>query len=128
MKKRDQIIYYVVTGLFSLLMVFSAGMYIFAHDVAVEAFTRLGFPIYIIYPLAVAKLLGLVAIWTNKSKPLKQWAYAGFVFDLLLASSAHIMVGDGEFPAATGALVLVLVSFFLYLRWEKAKLATEEEK
>ena len=54
----------------------------------VESFTQLGYPAYLIYPFATAKLLGLVAIWTKKSETLKEWAYAGFTFDFLLAISA----------------------------------------
>ena len=86
-------------------------MYFFQHDIAVKAFTVLGFPTYIIYPLAIAKILGLIAIWSNKSKVLKEWAYAGFTFNLLLATSAHINEGDGDFMGAAVGLTLVAVSY-----------------
>ena len=65
--KRDRIIYYVLTGLFSLMMLMSAGMYIFNNDAIQEAFMKLGHPTYIIYPLAILKILGLIAIWTRAS-------------------------------------------------------------
>ena len=90
----------------------SAGMYIFNHEAIEQAFTALGFPTYIIYPLAIAKILGVVAILTRKVKLLTGMAYAGFFFNFLLAFSAHAMVGDGEFPGALMALVLLLVSYF----------------
>ncbi|TNE51056.1 MAG: DoxX family protein [Deltaproteobacteria bacterium] len=77
-----------------------------------KTFTKLGYPTYIIYPLAVVKILGLIAIWTKKSQRLKEWAYAGFFFDLVLAISAHIAVQDGEFAPAVVALVLLLTSYF----------------
>lgn len=99
------------TGLLSALMIFSVGMYLFNHEMVADMFTRLGYPTYIIYPLALAKILGLVAIWTKKSQTLKEWAYAGFFFDFVLASSGHIMVNDGEWYAAFVALVLLLVSY-----------------
>ena len=54
--KRNKIIYYITTGLFTASMSISILMYFFAHDMAAEAFTKLGFPTYIIYPLAIAKL------------------------------------------------------------------------
>lgn len=63
---------------------------------AAESFTGLGFPTYLIYWMAAAKILGLVAIWTNFSPTLKELAYAGFTFNCLLAISAHINVNDGE--------------------------------
>ena len=77
-----------------------------------DTFGKLGFPTYIIYPLAIAKILGLVAIWTKKSETLKEWAYAGFFFNFLLAATAHININDGEFAPALVAMVLLFVSYF----------------
>ena len=75
--------YWLVTGLLSLLMLFAAANYVFKHDLIADVFTKLGYPTYLIYPLAVAKVLGVVAILTKKSRALKEWAYAGFFFDFL---------------------------------------------
>ncbi|MGB1206262.1 MAG: DoxX family protein [Chitinophagales bacterium] len=77
-----------------------------------ETIAKLGFPTYIIYPLAIAKILGLVAIWTKKSEALKEWAYTGFFFNFVLALTAHININDGEFAPASVAIVLLLVSYF----------------
>ena len=114
-KKRNRIIYLASTALLTLMMIGSAGMYIFNYEMVSEVFAKLGFPSYIIYPLAIAKILGLIAIWTKKSEMLKEWAYAGFFFDFILATFAHIMINDGEYAAALAALILLLVSYF----WEK---------
>ncbi len=114
MKKRDLLIYRITTGLLTLLMTFSAVMYFAQYEMASESFTKFGFPVYIIYPLAIAKILGLIAIWTNKSKMLKEWAYAGFVFNLLLAASAHININDGEHIAALVGLIITGLSYFYY--------------
>lgn len=111
MKNRNLLIYRISTGLLTLMMVGSAGMYFFNYEMVSETFTRLGFPTYIIYPLAIAKLLGLVAIWTKKSETLKEWAYAGFFFDFLLASSGHMVAKDGEWAGALLAMVLLLLSY-----------------
>ena len=87
---KSKIVYYASTGLLSVFMLMSAGMYFFKHADIVEAFTALGYPVYLIYPLAIAKLLGLTAIWTRISPTLKSLAYAGFFYDFLLAGSAHL--------------------------------------
>lgn len=121
MRKSDKIIFYIATGLFSFLMLFSASMYIFSHEVAVDAYTALGFPTYIIYPLAIAKLLGLVAIWSNLSKVLKYLAYSGFFFNMILAISAHINVNDGEFFPSLIGLILIVTSFVFDRRLQQAK-------
>lgn len=114
MKNRDLLIYRITTGLVSLLMAFSATMYFVQHEMVSETFLSLGFPTFIIYPLAIAKFLGLIAIWTNKSKMLKEWAYAGFVFDLLLASGSHLVANDGGFAPALFGLIMLGVSYFYH--------------
>lgn len=110
--KTNKIIYLIATGLFSALMVMSAGMYFFNYAEVSTVFSGLGFPTYIIIPLGVAKLLGLAAIWTNISPTLKEWAYAGFFFDLVLAMSAHIAIQDGEFMGAAIGMVLMGTSYY----------------
>ena len=109
--KRDKIIYYVVTVLLSLIMLMSAGMYIFNNAAIQKAFETLGHPTYIIYPLAALKILGLVAIWSRQSARLKEWAYAGFFFNFVLAAAAHLQIGDGESMGAFVALTLLIVSY-----------------
>ena len=114
--KKNKIIYYAVTGLLTAMLLMSVGMYIFKHDMVAEMFGTFGYPTYIIYPLAVAKLLGLFAIWNPNFKTLKEWAYAGFFFDFVLAFFAHFMVGDGEQGGAIIATVLLTVSYIFSKR------------
>ncbi len=109
--KRNKIIYLIATGLLTALMLLSAGMYFFNHEMVAETFTNLGYPTYIIYPLAVAKILGLIAIWSRKNNILKEWAYAGFFFNMVLALGAHFAINDGEFGGALVGIVLLLVSY-----------------
>ena len=112
MEKRNKIIYWVATGLLSVMMVLSASMYVFDNGMVSTTFANLGYPTYVIYPLAMAKILGVIAILTKKSNWLKEWAYAGFFFDFVLALLAHIQINDGEFGGAAIALVLLCVSYF----------------
>ncbi|MEO9892202.1 DoxX family protein [Aurantibacter sp.] len=107
----NKIIYYITTGLFSLVILFSAGMYLFNHEMVKTVFTKLGYPTYIIYPYAAAKLLGLFAIWNPRFNVIKEWAYSAFFFAVTLAFFAHIMVSDGEQYAALVALVALVASY-----------------
>ncbi len=107
-----KILFWVSTVMLTLIMCFSVYNYFFNYDLVVGFFENLGYPIYIIYPLAIAKILGLVAIWGNFSKSLKEWAYAGFFFNVVLAFFAHYMVSDGEHMGALIAVIAVLVSYF----------------
>lgn len=114
--KKNKIIYYVSTGLLTLLMLFSVSMYLFNHEMIVKAFEGMGYPTYLIYPLATAKVLGIIALWFVKNKSIKEWAYAGFFFNTLLAFFAHIMIGDGEQMGAVIGFVLVITSYFFSIK------------
>ncbi|MEM9918362.1 MAG: DoxX family protein [Bacteroidota bacterium] len=111
-QKRDRIIYFISTGLLTAMTGVSAVMYFFKFDDVSATFEKLGYPSHIVLPLATAKILGLIAIWTRKFQTLKEWAYAGFFFDFVLAFLAHYYAQDGEFAPAIGAAVLLLVSYF----------------
>lgn len=122
---KNKIAYLASTGLLSLMMLLSAGMYVFNYAEISEVFLSLGFPTFIIYPLAAAKVLGLVAIWTRKSEALKEWAYAGFFFDFTLAFFAHIVAQDGEQFGALIAMILLGISYF-FGRKTFGEIAAEE--
>lgn len=117
--KRDKIIFYVATGLLTLLMLFSVNMYFFKHDDVSQMFISFGYPSYIIYPYAVAKLLGLFALWYPKFKTIKEWAYAGFFFAFVLAFFAHYMLADGGQTTALVALILLIVSYIFNKKTQK---------
>ena len=112
--KKWKIAFYVVTGLLSLMMLASSiGFYLMQTETVKDIFETLGFPTFIVIPLAFAKIAGVIVILTRFGGPLVEWAYAGFFFDFVLAASAHINVGDGEEMGAFIALVLLAGSYYL---------------
>ena len=106
----NKIIYWVTTDLMCLIFAFSAGMYILRYDMIAEYFPTLGFPSWVVVPLAVVKILGIIAVLTNKLKVLTEWAYAGFFFDAVLAFGAHHMAQDGGGMVATVAIIATVIS------------------
>ncbi|RCS27441.1 DoxX family protein [Polaribacter sp. WD7] len=110
--KAIRITYYIATGLLTLLMLFSAGMYFFNHEEVAKLFTNFGYPTYIIYPYAILKISGIIVIWFAGNRALKEWAYSGFFFAFLLAFFAHVMTNDGEQGGAIVAIILLLTSYF----------------
>lgn len=104
-----KMIYWVSTLIMCAIFAFSAGMYFTKYDMVVGFFEQLNYPAYIVYPLAIAKVLGIVAILSKQSKMLKEWAYAGFFFDAVLATAAHHYNGDGVGLSAV-AIFAILVS------------------
>lgn len=73
-------------------------------------FQSLGYPGYLIYPLAMAKVAGVIAIISRKSRLLKEWAYAGFFFDVVVAAAAHLHAKDGAEWLALTAMAMLIIS------------------
>jgi len=111
---KNKIFYWVATGLMCLVFAFSAGMYFVNYETIVEVFPQLGFPAWLIIPLAIAKVLGIIAILTDWSKVLAEWAYAGFFFDAVLAYAAHHYADDGQGVIAVVAIATTIISRYFY--------------
>jgi DoxX-like family len=111
--KTKRIIYWITTGLLCLMMLIAATLEIVTFDESVKMLAALGYPAHIGYVLPVTKILGVAAILSKYSKTLKEWAYAGFFFDFVLAALAHSFSGVPSPIPAIVALVLLLTSYFL---------------
>lgn len=107
-----KLIYWISTAILCGIMLFSATLYFTKPIMVAGFFKNLGYPTYLVYPLATAKVLGVVAILSKPSRLLKEWAYAGFFFDTALAATAHLRAQDGGHVMALGALTMVIVSRF----------------
>jgi len=81
--KTIKTLYWVFTGLFSLLMIFSAVGGLQPSQQAIELIhDQLGYPIYFIQFISFAKCFGAIAILIPSFNRIKEWAYAGLFFDL----------------------------------------------
>lgn len=63
-------------------------------EAMLQSMAQLQYPAYLLSILGIWKILGVLAIWTPGRPRLKEWAYAGFAFDLSGALLSHIAVGD----------------------------------
>jgi uncharacterized membrane protein YphA (DoxX/SURF4 family) len=77
---------------------------------------HLGYPVYFATIVGVWKLLGAIAIVVPGLPRVKEWAYAGFVFDLTGAAATRAFVGDGAADIAAPLLFLALVAASWALR------------
>ena len=95
-----------------VLMTLSGALYLVSPPPLLRALEPLGYPAYFLRLLGIAKLLGVVALVTPGRPLLKEWAYAGFTFDLLAALVSHLVTGTAAHaPPALFALVLLLASY-----------------
>ncbi len=70
-----------------------------------SAVTSLGYPVYFLTILGVAKLLGGATLLGPGLPRLKEWAYAGIVFELIGASASLLARGYGVGDVATPLLL-----------------------
>ncbi len=84
-------------------------------DQVVSSLNHLGYPVYFASLLGAWKLLGAIVLTVPCLPRLKEWAYAGFVFDLTAAAFSHAAVGDaaGDIIGPFVFLGLVLASWAL---------------
>src|SRR5215472_4404850 len=100
--------YRVATGLIMAVMSLSGVANLVRPERVTVMLHHLGYPDYFPAILGTAKLLGVVAFALPGTRRLKEWAYAGFTFDLLAALVSHLAVHDGIADTA-GVLALLLV-------------------
>ena len=107
-----KVTYWLATAVMLFLMGWSFVLYHLMHEDIAGVFVELGYPAYIVYPLAWAKLVAAIVVITNRYDDLKQMAYAAYFINMLLATAAHLSVGHTPWHAYAG-LIVVPLSYFL---------------
>ncbi|MCU0368755.1 MAG: DoxX family protein [Cyclobacteriaceae bacterium] len=109
--RRETISFWVFTGLFCAFMLTSTIPNILSAPEWVDVFKQLGYPLYMLPFIGIAKLLGIIALLVPGFPRIKEWAYAGMFFDLTGAVYSGLVVGGFDplmlimlFPFVTGAL------------------------
>ena len=107
--KKDKIIFWITTGIVSVMMLFSAFNYLTNADMK-GGFVHLGFPSYFRIELAVAKVLGaIILLFPIIPNRLKEFAYFGFAITFVSAFIAHISSGDPVSVALMPVIFLVVL-------------------
>ena len=108
MNKR-RIAYWVATALTAFVFL-SGGLGELARPAPlIQGMTHLGYPLYFVTILGVWKVLGGITVLAPRLPRLKEWAYAGMVFDLSGATVSHASVGDPVAKIVTPLIILCIV-------------------
>lgn len=121
--KKTKILYWVFTGLFAAMMFSSAIPDVFSQPIAVKGMhTDLGYPIYFIPFIGIAKWLGVIAILIPGFPRLKEWAYAGLFIDLIGATYSIVASGGtvGQWGFMIIPLTLATLSYYFYRKRQTA--------
>lgn len=116
--KKHKIIFWVTTTLIFLMEGVGSALG-YNSDEAKQGMQHLGYPMYFGYALAAFKVLGTLALMIPiVPKRIKEWAYAGFIFDFLFASISYFCVDGPVFFAFFPLLFLgiLALSYNSYLK------------
>ena len=111
---RARLVAYWVTTVWVALSMGGGGIAHVLHVPAtVDGFVRLGYPLHFVTLLGIWKILGALALLAPKFPRLKEWAYAGFTFDLTGAAFAWAAVGASDSMSNVGHVIVPLVMLVL---------------
>jgi uncharacterized membrane protein YphA (DoxX/SURF4 family) len=103
--------YWIATGLAALLFAVPGAALLARNAHFASEMARLGYPAYFLTILGALKILGALVILAPGFRRLKEWAYAGLMFDVLGAVLSRLATGDPAVmlivPLLVGALALV---------------------
>lgn len=109
--KKSKAIYWIITGLISSFMLFSA-YYCGTHKE--EFIHRLGFPDYFRYELNTAKIIGAVLLLIPRVPlRIKEWVYVGFSICLISAFIAKLNSGYSFSQTLEPLSVFILMVFLI---------------
>ena len=116
--KTLKIVYWASTCLFCGVFLMTGTLYVIHAQSMVTKFNEIGFPLYILNLIGPLKIAGsLTLLIPAAPSRLKEWAYAGFAFDLVGAAWCHFSVqGFGQGIRLLIPISVVTLSYFSYHR------------
>ena len=111
---KQNLFYWLPNGILLLLMVGSGIMYFFNAEEVAKVFVQMGYPVYTMYFNAAAKILGGIAIVAPVPRFLKEFAYAGYLYIMLLAAQATWMT----MPPGSIWMMLVFIGIWALAYWQ----------
>jgi uncharacterized membrane protein YphA (DoxX/SURF4 family) len=116
------IAYWVTTALTAFVFLSGGATDLARPDFLMEGMAKVGYPPYFVLILGVWKVLGGIVVLTPGTPRLKEWAYAGMIFDLTGAAASHAAVGDPVGKIVTPLIIAGIVMASWALRPEGRKL------
>ena len=108
--------YWITVGLFCAAMGFGGFADLTQNPAIMEGMRKLGYPDYVASILGFWKLAGVAALLLPDWGLVKEWAYAGFFFDLTGASASHAFAKDPLPEVMIPLIMLAIGMASWYLR------------
>lgn len=118
--KTTNLLYWIFTILFAALMTFSAVPNLLSTPDSIKLIHDfLGYPLYFIPYIGLAKLLGVVGILIPGLNKMKEWAYAGLFFDLVSSIYSGIAASGKFDPMMLFMVIWIVPGIVSYVLWSK---------
>ncbi len=111
--KKINLIYWIMTGLFAVMMLYSGISEMLNGPESKAVMDHLHYPDYLSPFIGFLKVLGIIVILIPAYPGIKEWAYAGFFFDLTGATFSQIAM-DGINPLI---FLMLLPYAFLFISY-----------
>lgn len=116
---KQKLAFWIPSALLSLMMLFSSYAYL-ANPELKAAFGHLGFPDYFRIELAIAKILGVIAlILPGLPGNIREWAYGGFGITFISAFIAHAVNADPVSATVMPVVAFTLLAISYLFRFKK---------
>ncbi|BAV05844.1 hypothetical protein FLA_1856 [Filimonas lacunae] len=86
----------------------------------VDSIKKLGYPEYVLTIIGVAKLIGVAAIVQPQYPILREWGYAGFAINFVIAFLSWLLVG-GWYGPLLPPIIMLLFMCLPYILWKKSE-------
>ena len=116
--------YWACTALLAFMLLTSGAGHLAGMKESAAGIMQLGYPAYFVTLLGVWKVLGGITILAPRLPRLKEWAYAGAIFDLTSAAVSHIMKGNPTFHAVAPLVIAGIALGSWALRPESRRLGS----
>jgi len=106
--KLQATVFWLATAYVLYLLGFAVWAYHAKHEMISAYFNSLGYPTYLVYPLAYLKLLAILIIVSHRYNDLRDMAYAAYFINMIMALVGHAAHGDTYLHAAIGGTCLAI--------------------
>ncbi|HEY3114986.1 MAG TPA: DoxX family protein [Gemmatimonadaceae bacterium] len=107
---------YWASTVIACLALFGSLTYLTGSAEVVAGFAKAGYPQHLRIVLGIAKPIAAIVLLLPGFTLLKEWAYAGVTFALIMATISGYLSGDGVKGASLPLVILVLVAVSYFTR------------
>jgi uncharacterized membrane protein YphA (DoxX/SURF4 family) len=120
--KMKTIAYWTATLIFAAALL-ADGVAQLAAPGVIDAIMQMGYPHYFVTILGIWNVLGAIALLVPRFPRLKEWAYAGFFFEMTGAAASHVAHHDSASRVAVTLTLAALAAASWALRPSSRTLA-----